>query len=405
MYTFGPFQSLTATLSRPSTEEKAGLNAPEEWLYDIFGAASAAGSISVTPQTAMRCTAVRCAVQTIAEAIGQLPVIVYQRKETGGKERAADHPAYSILHDAVNDFTSASELKESLIRDALLYGHGVALITRINGSPVELNRVHPASVEPLIDDRTYEPVYRIHDAMGGHRDFHYADVFVIRAPDDVAVIHHAKEAIALALQLEAHAARLFRNGARPGGVLTFPGRLSGEVVKRIATSWKAAHGGANSGSTAILEEGGTFTGLTFNSVDSQFLELREFAVQEIARAFRVSPILLHHLNRATYANSEELALQFLKFTLMPWIKKFEGEARLKLLDPTERKTHTIEFLLDDLQRADLATRAEAYSKLIAARVLNPNEIRAMENRPPYDGGDEFLNPNTTSGNPTSGNPT
>jgi HK97 family phage portal protein len=106
--------------------------------------------------------------------------------------------------------------------------------------------------------------------------------------------------------------------------------------------------------------------------------------------------MLFELGRATWANSEQMRQDFLTFCLMSWIKRWEGEIRLKLFTPEERDTYFAEFLLDDLLRADFATRMEGYSKAIAARILNPNEARAAENRAPYAGGDKFENPNTTT---------
>lgn len=133
------------------------------------------------------------------------------------------------------------------------------------------------------------------------------------------------------------------------------------------------------------------------STDAQFLELWTLAIVEIARVFRVPPHMLFELGRATWGNAAEMGASFLRFTLDRWIKVWQGEIRLKLIAPEDRRTFYAEFLLDDLLRADLAARAEAYSKLIAARVLNPNEARARENLPPYDGGNAFLNPNVQSG--------
>ena len=134
----------------------------------------------------------------------------------------------------------------------------------------------------------------------------------------------------------------------------------------------------------------------FSSVDAQFMELRRFAIDEIARVFRVPPHMLFEMGRATWGNSEEMGATFVRYTLLPWIEAWQDAYSRVLLDPDEGDAFSIEFIVDDLLRADTATRFSAYSQAIAARILNPNEVRAMENRAPYEGGDEFLNPNTTS---------
>jgi HK97 family phage portal protein len=163
----------------------------------------------------------------------------------------------------------------------------------------------------------------------------------------------------------------------------------------MKASWQAAHSGQNSGGTAVIEEGGEFQALTLNSVDSQFLEMRKFAIEEIARHFRVPPVFLMDYGRATWSNAEAMGNQFLTFSLLPWILRWEGEIALKLFTAEERKTHFAEFLTDALLRADFDTRMDGWQKAIAARIVNPNEARAAENRPPYPGGDKFENPNVT----------
>lgn len=368
----------------------------------LFGGAPAASGIEVGPANAMRCTAVRCAVQTIAEAIGQLPVHVYSRDAAGAKQRANDHPAYRLLHDEPNDWTSAADFFEQVTRDALLHGNGYAHIGRANGEPRELIRLDPMAVSVSRDDRTGEPSYKIVEKTG-QRHLDRADLIHIKAPSldglsGASPVTQAREAIGLALVMEEHAAKLFGNGARPSGILKFTGKLNAETAARMKASWTASHSGGNrSGGTAVLEEGGDFLPLTFSSVDAQFLELWQHVITEIARVFRVPPHMLFELGRATWGNSEEMGAAFIRFGLMRWVKAWQGELRLKLFTSEERATHFVEFLLDDLQRADIGKRSEAYHKLITARVLNPNEARAMENRPPFDGGDAFVNPNTTSG--------
>ncbi|WP_244496332.1 phage portal protein [Aureimonas ureilytica] len=376
-----------------------GLSDPR--LTELFGGTPAAAGIAVTPASAMRSTPVRCAVQTIAEAIGQLPIHVVERGADGSKERATTHPAYALIHDQANDWTPASELLEQVTRDALLHGNGYAFINRAGDEPRELIRLDPSAV--AVDrSTTGEPAYAVTE-RGGRRFIDRRDMIHIKAPSldglsGASPIMQGQEAIALALVMEQHAAKLFANGARPSGILKFPNKLGAETAPRIKASWNGSHAGGNrSGGTAVLEEGGEFQPLTFSSVDAQFLELWQHVITEIARIFRVPPHMLFELGRATWGNAEEMGASFVRFGLMRWVKVWQGELRLKLFSPEERARFTAEFILDDLLRADTTTRFEAYSKAITARILNPNEVRARENLPPYAGGEEFANPHTTSG--------
>lgn len=380
--------------------EARSLADPAPWLLDLFGATPALSGVTISPATAMRCTPVRAAVEAISESVGGLPLHVYER-DGDARERAPDHPAYAILHDQANDWTPASLFLEQVTRDALLWGNGYAFINRADGQPRELIRLAPSAITVELDTLTSEPRYRLSDGTS-NRMLDRRDVLHIQAPSIDGVkgaspVTECKEAIALAIVMERHAARLFGRGGRPSGLLKFPQRLGAETAKRIKQSWQAAHAGENSGGTAVLEEGGEFQALTLNSVDAQFQQLWQHSILEIARVFRVPPHLIFELGRATWGNAAEMGAAFLRFTLDRWLKTWQGEIRLKLIAPEDRSRFYAEFLVDDLLRSDLAARATAYSQLIAARVLNPNEVRAMENRAPYDGGNAFLNPNTTAG--------
>ena len=391
--------------SRKTTEpeQKAAptLSQPDAWLFDLFGASPAASGVSVTPQNAMKCAAVRCAVLAISEAIGQLPVHVYKRDADGTKERDTAHPAFKLLHDQANDWTAASDMREQLARDALLFGNGYGFINFVDGKPYEITRLDPASVTVELDLNTGEPIYKLTQGRGGQRTIARQNLIHIRAPGingttGESPVLQAREAIGLSLVMEGHAARLFGNGARPSGILAAKESMSAEALMRAKAIFEATHGNGKSGGTALIPADVQWSPVVLSSVDAQFMELRKFAIAEISRAFRVPPVLLMDYERQTWANAEEGGRQFVTYSLMPWIKRFEGEFRLKLFRPEERETHFAEFLTDDLLRADYATRMDGYSKAISARILNPNEVRAAENRAPYEGGDAYQNPNTTT---------
>jgi len=365
------------------------LAAPDDWLRELFGALPGPSGVSVNPTTAMRVPAVRAAVGAISEALGQLPVQVYSRTS---RKRVDDHPAYVLLHDRANEAFGAGELREQITRDALLTGNGYALIVRVGDQPRELLRLPPASVQVDADDYGL-PLYR--QVGTPERTINRRDVIHLRGPGLSGVkgdspVHEAREAIALAILLEEHASRLFGNGARPAGVVEVPGDVPEKGITTLVKTWQDTHeGSAKAGKTAWLLNGSKFNPLTFSSVDAQFLELRQFALTEIARIWRVPPVFIQDYGRATWSNSAEMGQQFLTFCLLPWIRRWESEVNLKLLDGE----NYAEFQVDGLLRADFTTRMTGYSTAIAARILSPNEARAAENRPPYQGGDDFTNPN------------
>lgn len=377
--------------------------------FDLFVPITSVSGVSVNPATAMRVPAVSAAVTLISNAIGNLPAKVFRRLDGGGKEPAPEHPAYGIVHDDATEWQSAYEFRRQLTADAMLFGNAFAFVNRIGGRVVELVRLPPQNMTLKVSEQTGEPFYEVRQDRSAVRVYPFADVLHLQAPfsdngyTGTAPIVLGREAIGLAIQLGDKAALVFRNSSKPSGTLTHPAKLSPDGESRLKGSWNDATTGDNAFKVPILEEGMKFEPFEFSSVDAQFLEMRTFQIDEIARAFCIPPTMLFELTRGTWSNTEQMNLQFLQLTLLPWLRAWEAAYRRALLPREERDTFSIEFVVDDIARADLATRTEAYGKLIAARAMTPNEVRARENLPALPGGDELANPyTTTSGAPVSG---
>lgn len=379
------------TKAAPSLGDGSG------FYFDLFGANPTLAGVTVTPHTAMTCAPVACAVRSISEAAGSLPLHVYKKLPDGGKEKATDHPLYKLLHDAPNSWAPAALFRTQLMADALLQPHGsFALINRVDGGkPAELIRLDPKSQSVAVDTGDVEPTYKLNG-----RQIDGADLIHIPTPAYDArkgLVGEGRNAIALALVLERHASRLFGNAARPSGVLSLKGNATPETVATAKASWQASQGGDKSGGTAVLPLDASWQPLTFNSVDSQFLEMRTYAVAEIARLFRVPLHMLMQVDRAQPRSIESIGQEFLSQALLPRLKSFEQELELKLLTPEERDQFAIEFNIDGFARADLLARAQALSATVSARILNPNEARQIGfGLPAYEGGDVFENFNTSS---------
>lgn len=371
-------------------------DASVSWLEALFGAQRSVTGISVTPETAMKCPTAYACVAVLAQAVAQLPLHLYERTPDGGKKRASDHALQALLGDQPNEWTSAFEFRQAMMSSALRYDQGAfAWIGRVGGEIQELVQIPSPAVTVETDPYTREPVYKVTERNGRQRPYDRTDILHLKPLDGIAPLTAAREAIAVMMVMERHAAKLFGKGARPSGVLTLPKGLTVDAIKRAAASWNKAHGSDGASGTAFMEEGTTWQQLQFSSVDAQFMELRREQVIDIARPFRIPPPLLQELGRATWSNTEQLGQQFLTLCLMPWLKQWEGAIRRSLLSAEERQTFFAEFLVDDIVRADLAARMTAYSQAITNGVLNPNEVRAMENRAPYAGGEEFRRPMNT----------
>lgn len=384
---------------RERTETRSvGLDA----LLALGGAPTAAG-IGVGTESAMRSPAVKNAVCVQAETVASLPIHLFRRLPNGGRERADDHPLEAILVDCANAWTPASEFRLVMQTMFALHGNAYAWVGRNGaGQVVELIPLDPRTVSVEVDSSTMEPKYFVTTSNGQRREYSRHDVLHVRGVGSSlykgdSPVTLGREAIGLSLTLEKHCASLFGRGAKPSGILKSTKALTDPVITRLRSSFDSFFGGGeNSGKTLVLEEGLEFSPLQLSSVDSQTLEMRKFQLQEIARIWRIPAHLMGDLERTTHNNAEEMGAQFLSYCLMPILKLWQDAIRITCLTPDERKEYYVEFLVDDLARADLAARFTAYSQAINAGVLSPNECRTMENRGPYSGGEVFTRPVNTA---------
>ncbi|UWR82888.1 phage portal protein [Phaeobacter inhibens] len=384
------FQKLKNALGF-GTEQKA-LTLTDPDALALFGAVPTSSGLSIGPSNAMRVPAVACAVSLISETIGALPVKLYDRDS---KEALADHPAYRLVHDEANEWTSAAELREKLTTDALLHGAGHAQVIRLNdGTPYELHRLEPRKVQPNFE-ADGEPFYLVSTENSQVR-MSYRDVLRIEAFGGVSPVTLGREAIALALSFENHIGGIFANGGRPSGVIKAQKIMDVEAKKKVASSWFATHGGSKAGGTAILDEGMDYTPLSMTLADTQFAENRLEQIREIARAFNIPAAMLGELSRATWSNLEQLNRQFYDMTLKPWLTDWSWAYARCLLTPEERKAAFFEAVTDDLLTTDTAARAVALGQYRSMGVITANEGRAKLNLPPREGGDTLENPYTTT---------
>lgn len=373
-------------------------------LESIFGTPNTVAGPAINAATALRVPAVYSAIVLITGTIGSLPAKVFEAAD-GGKRTANTHAAYRLVHDEANDWTSAGALRAALTADALLHDHGYALANRVgDGKVQEFIRLDPRSVTIKADEITGEPVYEVREGSRLRR-YSYRDILHISAPLGLAPIKAGREAIGLAKVMEQHAASLFANGARPGGVIKAKKSLGEDVKKKFAAGWNAAFGKGGAGGVAVLDEEMAYEAIdVMSSSDAEFTATRVEQVVEIARLFRIPPHLIFELSRATWSNAEEMFQAFLTLTLRPWLDAWEWAYARVLLTPEERASgYYVEFVVDDLLTANAETRANVYAQYRAMGALTANEVRAGLNRAPMDGGNTLDNPNITPGRPAGQN--
>lgn len=367
------------------------------WYPSVSSGQQAASGVRVTADSALTVSAVYGCVKVLAETLASVPLIMYRRRPDGGKERAEHHPLYALLHDAPNGWQTSFEWREQLMEHLLLRGNAYCQIVEGPRGPVDqLIPIHPdrVKVEQLTGGRLR---YRVTPAKGKAETLTQEQVFHLRGLSSdgisgLSVITLARETVGLAIALEEFGARLFSQGARPGGVLETPNKLSKESSERLSASWHAAHSGLSKAhKVAVLEEGLTFKPLSIAPEDAQFLESRRFSIAEIARWFRVPLHLLGELESgASYASVEMLGQEFVIYTMLAWFRRWEQVISKSLIAAPQ--TYFAEFLVDGLMRGNMKDRYEAYNTAIQGGWMVRNEARERENFNKLDGLDAPLEP-------------
>lgn len=383
----------------PTVEERASpenpstpLSNPDAWLSYAFGAYPTKAGASVTPETAMRFNTVYACITLIAETMGQMPLVLY-RATDGGREVVRDHPAARVVQNP-NPALTRYRWIELQTGHALSWGGGYA--------HVERNIRGPLRLVPLMPDRT--GLELINGELVGHTlingarhalnpdDLLHIPAFSIDGIDGMSPIRAHAETIGSAIAARDFGSTFFGNNASLGGVLTHPKSLKGDALKNLKMQWDQLKGNGYQG-TAVLEEGMEYKAIGIPPEEAQFIETRKFSRSEIAAIYKVPPHMVGDLERATFSNITEQSIQYLRYTLMPWVTRWEEELNRKLLTEQERdQGHYFKFTVQGLLRGTQTERYAAYNTAIQAGFMSRNEVRRLEEMNDVDGLDAFLEP-------------
>ena len=370
--------------------------------YTYFFGRTHAGK-RVTDRTALQHTVVYACVRVLSEAIAQLPLHVYKYTDKG-KERVQQHPLYFLLHDQPNPEMTSFVFRETLMSHLLIYGNAYAQIIRNGrGDVIGLYPLMPDKVKVDRDEKN-RLIYIYSRYDEANPNLKQQGDIILTAENVLHIcglgfdglvgyspIAMAKNAIGISLACEEYGSAFFANGASPSGVLEHPGVIKNP--ERVRDAWQRAYGGNNNHRTAILEEGMKYTPISIPNNEAQFLETRKFQVEEIARLYRVPLHMIGDLEHATFSNIEEQSLEFVKYTLDPWIIRWEQSLQKALLSESEKKQYFIKFNVDGLLRGDYASRMQGYATARQNGWMSANDIRDMEEMNPIseeEGGNLYL---------------
>ena len=391
------FHRLFQSRDRPVTDSTNGSG-----YRFVFGPSSSGKN--VTERSSMQMTAVYSCVRILSEAVASLPLHLYEYEENGSKKKAIDNPMYFLLHDEPNPEMTSFIFRETLMTHLLLWGNAYAQIIR-NGKG-DIVALYPLMPDRMTVDRDeHGQLYYSYSVRDSDAPT-LKDTTVILPPSQVlhipglgfdglvgySPIAMARNAIGMSIAAEEYGAKFFSNGAAPGGVLEHPG-----VVKdpeRIRESWQSTFGGSgNSNKIAVLEEGMKFTPISISPNEAQFLETRKFQIDEIARIFRIPPHMLADLEKSSFSNIEQQSLEFVKYTLDPWVARWEQSMNRRLLTGDQKSEMFFKFNVDGLLRGDYQSRMNGYSIGRQNGWMSANDIRELENLdkiPAEEGGDLYL---------------
>jgi HK97 family phage portal protein len=369
------------------------------WYYPV-GRMTAAG-VRVSPATAIAITAVYACVQVLGQTLGVVPLHLYRRLDKGGKDRAAEHPLYQVLHRRPNRWQTSFQWRQMLewhlglrgnAYSEIRYGRRQAIEELV---PLHPDRMRVETVEAA-GERTYR--YRYTERGGRERVLVRGEILHLRGLvadgiEGLSPIEAQSESFGEARAAQIYSARVLANDARPNGIIEMESHFKDpEAKKTFKQSWKEAQGGINRGEVAVLEHGMKWRDIGLKSADLQLIELRKMKSYDVCGAYRMPPHKIGLMERATFSNIEHQGIEFVTDTMLPWYVNWEQELSAQLLQGDDAEELFFEFLVDGMLRGDSQARSNYYGKMFQTGAMSPNDIRERENQNPIEGGDRRFVP-------------
>lgn len=380
----------------PLRRKSAGMTSRD--LLELIASGSVAVSgVEVNSKSAIRYAAFFACLKVLAEDVGKLPIKLYKERSDRGRDVAKAHSVHRIISRRPNDFMSASEFWEMCVAHVILRGNFYAYKVMVGGELKELLPLNPASTKP-VQRSDWSLWYDITFADGRRDIVPASSIFHVRGLSldgikGLSALEYARETLGLGIAAERHGAKLFVNGANPGGALQTDQNLTDEVFERVKSSWNEKHSGLdNSHKVAILEGGLKWVSVTMTNTDAQWLENRKHTDNQICGMLRVPPHKVAILDRSTNNNIEHQSLDYVNDGLMPHLNRIESRIRISLLDERDEEDHFAKFNVSALLRGDMKARSQFYKDMVYIGAYSPNDVLELEDRNPRPNGDIYLTP-------------
>ncbi len=348
--------------------------------------------VYVSPESSLQCDAVLACVRVKAESLASLPLNIYRRLPGGGKEIAEDLPLQQILAHQPNGWMTSFEFRELLHSWVLLWGNAYALIkSGRRGAVDELIPLHPSRMEVKRLENGRLRYYYREPNRPIPVEYSQDEIFHIRWLSQDGVTGYvattlSRDAIALARAMELHSSAYFGQGARAGTVIETDQPHKPEALQRVRQQWEDMHRGPDKAyKTAILPHGMHIKEFSGSNSEDELLAMRRFSVESVARAMRVPVYMIGDLTKSSYSSVEQQGRDFVTFSLMPDLRRWESAIRRDLI--VEDQTYFASFDVTALMAGDYQARSEWARTMFNLGVLSVNEIRASEGMNPIEGGD------------------
>lgn len=357
--------------------------------------------LRVSEQTSMSLIEVQKCVRVRAETRGCLPVSVRKKRAGGGSDEATDHPLHELLHTAPNNEMDAQTYYERMEIFFSLWGNDASIITRNSSRNRNVTDLYPIpwyQWRVRRDKETRELYYEFQD-RGQWERLPPEKVFHIKGMSfdgvvGISTIGMAREAVAQGLAMSEFSNRFFGQGMNMGGILECPGTLSKDARTNMKAAALEMGGGlANSWEPFLLEEGTKWNRIPMSFVDAQFVEVMQLNKEDIDGLFRVPQHMAGNLRRSTNNNIEHQGIEFVTYSLLPMVTRFERMANWRLLTPQDRAAgYYVKVNVDALLRGDSVSRGQYLNLKRQNGALNADQWREYDEENPTgtEGGKAYL---------------
>lgn len=402
-----------------SASGDSSLRKPAEWMINGFGGPTASSGVRVTAETAKTLAVFWGCLRVISDDMAKLPLRVH-RDDGDAKNLVPAHPANRLLNKKPNPKTLAFTFRQTMQMHVMTAGRAFAEIRKTNdGTLLSLHPIHPDRVTVENDQDSLR--YRVRNPGTQDSILRADQMLHLRGlgndgVDGMSVIAYARESLGMGLSAQAFGGHFFARGMRPAGILKTAAKLTETAIGNLRKSMEDLYGGSkNAGKVPIFDNGLEWQNVSIPPEDAQFIETRGMTSLEVCQWLRVPPFKVFDMKGQNNGSLEQQQQSYVTDSMGGWMVMWEQELHDKLLTEAEKADHYFKHNASAMLRGDFKGRSEGYAIGRQNGWMSVNEIRALEDLNPVEGGELYLAPlnmttlenlgNIAPADPAANNPT